>query len=73
MTTLDPAAICSEPGNLVNDLLAYSRIGTTGGDFDLVDMNNVAGRVMRMLSVSIAESGAEISMAPLPMVWVDMN
>lgn len=53
---------------LINDLLAYSRVGTHGKEFQTVDCNTVLQRAMHNLQLTIEESGAEIICAPLPKV-----
>jgi PAS domain S-box-containing protein len=55
-------------GELIDDLLEYSRLGTRGQSFAPVDMNEVVDRALRGLSSSIAESGAEIAVNELPTV-----
>ncbi|MDH5589665.1 MAG: PAS domain S-box protein, partial [Gemmatimonadota bacterium] len=51
---------------LIKALLRYSRVGTRGGDFVDVDMNEVADRVVRDLSLAAAEAGAEFEVGSLP-------
>jgi signal transduction histidine kinase len=52
--------------NLINDLLQYSRVGTNGKSFELVNGDKVLDVVLRSLSVAIAETGVEIVRTPLP-------
>jgi light-regulated signal transduction histidine kinase (bacteriophytochrome) len=56
---------------LINDLLAYSRVGTRGRDFEPIDMETVYSRVLSNLQVAIEEHQAEISHDPLPKVMGD--
>jgi PAS domain S-box-containing protein len=56
---------------LIQDLLAYSRIGTRAQDFALVDCNVVLNQVLRNLQVAIAQSNATITQDPLPTVTAD--
>lgn len=56
---------------LIDDLLAYSRVGTRGGEFKPVPCEEVLERVLRVLMVSIQESGAAITHDPLPQVRGD--
>lgn len=56
---------------LINDLLAYSRITTRGGEFAAVDCNAVVGRVLEDMELSIKESGASVSCRGLPTVMAD--
>jgi PAS domain S-box-containing protein len=56
---------------LINDLLTYSRVGTRGKDFTLVDCNEVFRRVLQNLLVAIEENKAQIISDPLPVVTAD--
>lgn len=56
---------------LIRDLLAYSRVGTRGGEFELTDMETVLAQVLTNLQVAINESQAQISHDPLPAVMGD--
>jgi light-regulated signal transduction histidine kinase (bacteriophytochrome) len=56
---------------LLNGLLAYSRIQTRGKEFTEVDMSEVFSKVLRNLSLKISESKAEISVGELPVILAD--
>ena len=56
---------------LIVDLLAYSRIDTTGQEFAPTDCEGVLQRVLSDLRVAIEESGAEVTHDPLPQVMGD--
>jgi PAS domain S-box-containing protein len=56
---------------LINDLLAYSRVGTRGKPFARADCNEVIERTLANLKISIEESGAKITHDPLPEVIAD--
>jgi PAS domain S-box-containing protein len=56
---------------LINDLLAYSRVGTRGGSFGSIDLQEVVGRVLTTLAPAIEESGATVTSDPLPTVTGD--
>ena len=56
---------------LINDLLAYSRVGTQGNDFALTDCAAVFGLAIKNLQKAIQESGASITCDPLPTVRAD--
>jgi PAS domain S-box-containing protein len=56
---------------LINDLLAYSRVGTRGGDFRPVDCNAVLDRVKQYLGLAIEENHATITSAHLPTILAD--
>lgn len=56
---------------LIQDLLAFSRVGRNGGASGKVDCNEVMEEVRVTLAVAIQESGAVISNGKLPAVWAD--
>jgi PAS domain S-box-containing protein len=56
---------------LINDLLAYSRVGTHARPFEPTDVNHVVRQAMKNLQVAIEESGATISCDPFPTVLAD--
>jgi PAS domain S-box-containing protein len=56
---------------LINDLLAYSRVGTHGRKFEAVDCNHVLEQVLFQLKVSIDDNQATITCDPLPVVYGD--
>ncbi|WP_436774868.1 sensor histidine kinase [Yinghuangia sp. YIM S09857] len=51
---------------LINDLLAFSRVGRTDGDHETVDLERTFGRVADTLSFAVEESGATVTHDPLP-------
>lgn len=51
---------------LINDLLAYSRVGTRGKPFTTVDCNEVLARALANFKLAIDESRARITCDPLP-------
>ena len=53
---------------LINDLLAYSLVGTDSGDLESVDCNQVLAEVSANLRPLIQESRARISQDPLPTI-----
>jgi len=57
--------------NMINDLLAYSRIESRGEEFEQVDMEAVLSIVIRDLKVCIADSGASITHDSLPDIVAD--
>lgn len=57
--------------NLINDLLAYSRVGTHGQPFGLVDLESVLDQALANLQVMIEENGAQVTHDPLPTLAVD--
>ena len=56
---------------LINDLLAFSRIGRTTADFADVDLAACATAAIERLSAAREESGAHIHVGPLPVVRGD--
>jgi light-regulated signal transduction histidine kinase (bacteriophytochrome) len=58
---------------LIQDLLAYSRVGTRGKPFEITDCNQVVQEALRNLQVSIAESHANIVIDPLPTLTADRS
>jgi PAS domain S-box-containing protein len=56
---------------LLNDLLAYSRVGTQGEPFKLIDLNSALNRALINLKVGIAQTRAEIAHEGLPVVYAD--
>lgn len=53
---------------LINDLLAYSRVGTHGKPFELTDCDAVLYRLPSILKVAIEESGAVATHDKLPTI-----
>lgn len=56
---------------LINDLLAYSRVGTRGRDLVPTKTANVLDHVLEGLATTIRETAAEITWDPLPTVRAD--
>ena len=56
---------------LIEDLLAYSRVGTRGGAFKTVDARAALGEAVANVQTAIRESGAIITSDPLPAVRAD--
>ncbi|MGI5341587.1 sensor histidine kinase [Streptomyces sp. CA-181903] len=56
---------------LINDLLAFSRVGRVHNDHDTVDLEAVLETTLDALSVPVEESGAVITHDPLPTVVGD--
>ncbi len=57
--------------DLINDLLAYSRVGTHGKEFRPVDCETVLEQVLSNLQVAVKESGAVVTHDPLPVITAD--
>lgn len=53
---------------LVNDLLAFSRVGTRGHPFQPCDLGAVIEQVRDNLELTIAETGATLEVGPLPTI-----
>jgi PAS domain S-box-containing protein len=58
---------------LINDLLSYSRVGTTGKDWASVDCEKIVQNVLSNLHLSIAQSYAIITHDVLPKVHADSS
>jgi light-regulated signal transduction histidine kinase (bacteriophytochrome) len=56
---------------LINGLLAYSRVGTHGTPFEATDSGMILGSVLSNLQVALEESNAQVSYGQLPTVWAD--
>ncbi|UCH89729.1 MAG: PAS domain S-box protein [Thermoplasmata archaeon] len=57
--------------NLINDLLAYSRVGTRGNDFGLTDCTAVLNQAIANLQPVIEENKAIITHTCLPTIMAD--
>jgi len=57
--------------SLINDLLAYSRVGTRGHDFAATDVGAIVRQVIVTLRPVIEETGAEITSDEMPTVKAD--
>ena len=58
---------------LINDLLAFSRVGRSGADLEPVDLEQVLGQALRQLSARIEDTDAEVTHDPLPTVRGDAS
>lgn len=56
---------------LINDVLAYSRVDSQGKKFVPVGMGDVVAKVLAILRVSIEDSNAEVNIDPLPTISAD--
>jgi len=56
---------------LINDLLAYSRIQRSADDFAPVSMQEVFARAVHNLQIMIEDKGAEVTSDPLPEVMAN--
>jgi PAS domain S-box-containing protein len=56
---------------LINDLLAYSRVGTRGGELGPTDVGEVLDRVLVVLGPAIEEAEAEVTHGPMPVLTAD--
>ncbi len=59
--------------NLVQDLLAYARVGSHGKPFEIVDCAAPFREAVANLEAAIRESRAELTCGPLPRVWADAS
>jgi PAS domain S-box-containing protein len=58
---------------LINDLLAYSRLGTRGEPFELIDSHEVLGQAIANLSALIEENQAVVTNDDLPPIMADRS
>ena len=58
-------------GRLIDDVLAYARVGTRGAAFQPTDCEAVLERALANLEPSIDETGAVVTHDPLPSLWAD--
>jgi PAS domain S-box-containing protein len=56
---------------LINDLLAYSRVGSQGAAFAPADCKEICAKVLENLKASIESNRAKITVDPLPVVVGD--
>lgn len=56
---------------LIDGLLAYARVASRGAEFHIVDCNEALETAIQNLSTAIQETGAVISVGPLPAVEGD--
>jgi PAS domain S-box-containing protein len=57
--------------DLINGLLAYSRVQTKGKEFAIIHLKDVVEKVIKNLKLKISERGAKISFSKLPSVYAD--
>ncbi|MCS7305024.1 MAG: ATP-binding protein [Thermoguttaceae bacterium] len=65
------AEACQRLQRMIQDLLAYSRAGTRGIYFEPVDANQVVQEAIQNLQAAIDQTGAQITLDPLPEVTAD--
>jgi PAS domain S-box-containing protein len=58
---------------LIRDLLAYSRVGTRGDQFEPTDCESVLRDVLDDLHAAVVETGAVVTHDPLPVVPADAS
>jgi PAS domain S-box-containing protein len=56
---------------LINDLLAYSRVGSQGAAFGRADCQEICAKVLENLEASVETSGAKVTIEALPVVIGD--
>jgi signal transduction histidine kinase len=62
---------CKRMQTLINDLLAFSRVGTQGKPMEVVDCDQLVSRVLKSLRRAVDDSGAVITKEALPVVIAD--
>ncbi|MBU1064085.1 PAS domain S-box protein [bacterium] len=58
-------------GQLINDLLKFSRVGTESKPFESTDCTAVIDKVLANLEAAVKESGAVVTHDPLPVIMSD--
>jgi len=58
---------------LIQDLLAFSRVGRKDNVFAAVDGNALLAEILQSLGPAIAESGAMVTHGALPTIWADRS
>ncbi|HEY4670057.1 MAG TPA: PAS domain S-box protein [Tepidiformaceae bacterium] len=58
---------------LINDLLAYSRVGTRAKAFEIADLNELCGRALFNLQAALEESAVDVTVDDLPRLAVDQT
>ena len=58
---------------LINDVLAYARVGTQDRSQEAVEVQLVLDTVLQNLSVAVSEAEAKVTWDPLPRVWGDRS
>ena len=56
---------------LINELLAYSRVGTQGAPFALTPLDGLFDEVLQGLEVTLSDADAVVTRDPLPELWCD--
>ncbi|MFZ0814104.1 MAG: ATP-binding protein [Candidatus Sulfotelmatobacter sp.] len=56
---------------LIQDLLAFSRVGRNGGAGERIECSAVMKDVLQTLATNIQENGAAVTYGELPAVWAD--
>ena len=62
---------CKRMQTLINDLLAFSRVGTQGKPLEPTSCDTVLDRVLKNLKMAIQETAAVVTRDPLPVVLAD--
>ncbi|MHA6758595.1 sensor histidine kinase [Streptacidiphilus sp. PAMC 29251] len=56
---------------LINDLLAFSRVGRVNAAYAAVDLGQIVDETLESIAIAVEESGAGITHDPLPTLTVD--
>ena len=56
---------------LINDLLAFSRVGSKGVSKAMIEIPPTIEKALRLLKTAVDESGAVVTIGPLPPVFAD--
>jgi PAS domain S-box-containing protein len=56
---------------LIEDLLAYARVGSRGRELEPVDLQAIVTQLLESMSATLADSGGRVQVGELPMVMAD--
>jgi PAS domain S-box-containing protein len=59
--------------NLINDLLSYSRVGTRGQEFAVIDLNKILESALKNLDLRVQDSNATVTHDAMPTVTADVR
>lgn len=60
-------------GEMIDNLLDYSRVGTKGKPFEKIESESLLKQALMNLGVAVQESGAQVTYDALPIVTVDKS
>ncbi|MFE4106670.1 ATP-binding protein [Almyronema epifaneia] len=67
------SSLSVETGEMIEDLLAFSRTGKVKLEFSPVDTNQLVGAIIERLKTETGDRSIRWVVQPLPIVWADAN